>query len=172
MPASDQARHNGSCFCGAVEVETTGEPFAMGYCHCSDCRAWAAAPVNGFALWKLEAVKIKRGEKSLAAYRRTERSHRRYCTKCGGHVMTAHPNEGFMDVYAAILPTLTFKPTNARPLWRDRPSDQRPPTQIQTSSQRVRWFGRGSSRIERNPLYMNTAQHLEPVPREAGFRSC
>jgi hypothetical protein len=24
--------------------------------------------------------------------------------------MTAHPNEDFIDVYAAILPTLTFKP--------------------------------------------------------------
>jgi hypothetical protein len=110
MPAPDQARHNGSCFCGAVEVETTGEPFAMGYCHCSDCRAWAAAPVNGFTLWKLEAVKVKRGKEFLATYRKTERSHRQYCAKCGGHVMTTHPREEFIDVYAAILPTLTFKP--------------------------------------------------------------
>jgi hypothetical protein len=110
MPDSNQARHNGSCFCGAVEVETTGEPFSMGYCHCSDCRAWAATPVNGFTLWKLAAVKVKRGEEFLATYRKTARSHRQYCTKCGGHVMTAHPSEDFIDVYAAILPTLTFKP--------------------------------------------------------------
>jgi hypothetical protein len=110
MSDSNQPTHQGSCFCGAVEIEAVGEPFAMGYCHCSDCRAWAAAPVNGFTLWKLEAVNVKRGERFLATYQKTERSHRQYCTNCGGHVMTAHSKEDFVDVYAAILPTLTFEP--------------------------------------------------------------
>ncbi len=26
--------HTGACFCGAVEIEVTGAPEAMGYCHC------------------------------------------------------------------------------------------------------------------------------------------
>ena len=82
----------------------------MGYCHCNDCRAWAAAPVNGFTLWKCEAEKVKEGASFLATHKKTERSHRQYCTKCGGHVMTDHPGDGLTDVYAAILPTLEFKP--------------------------------------------------------------
>ena len=30
-------KHIGSCFCGIVEVEVTGSPEGMGYCHCSSC---------------------------------------------------------------------------------------------------------------------------------------
>jgi hypothetical protein len=31
-------------------------------------------------------------------------------TKCGGHLMTVHPPFGLVDVYAATIPTLSFKP--------------------------------------------------------------
>ena len=34
----------GKCCCGAVELVVTGEPSAMGYCHCKDCAAWSATP--------------------------------------------------------------------------------------------------------------------------------
>ena len=54
-------KHTGTCFCGAVEVEVTGAPEAMGYCHCSSCRSWSAAPVNAFTLWKPENVKVTKG---------------------------------------------------------------------------------------------------------------
>ena len=43
--------HKGECFCGAVQVEVTGEPEAMGYCHCQSCRSWSGGPVNAFSLW-------------------------------------------------------------------------------------------------------------------------
>ena len=36
----------GSCFCGAVQLEVKGEPTAMLYCHCKDCQAWSAGPIN------------------------------------------------------------------------------------------------------------------------------
>lgn len=103
-------RYEGACFCGAVGVAAEGEPFAMGFCHCRDCRAWSAAPVNAFALWPRDAVRVTRGNERLATHRQTEASHRRFCTRCGGHVMTDHPGAGFTDVYAGILPTLEFRP--------------------------------------------------------------
>lgn len=31
--------HQGDCFCGAVEIEVTGVPEEMGYCHCTSCRS-------------------------------------------------------------------------------------------------------------------------------------
>lgn len=102
--------HTGRCFCGAVEVEVSGAPEAMGYCHCRSCRDWSAGPVNAFTLWKPEAVKVTRGAKHLGSYQKSELSERQFCTKCGGHVMTAHPPIGLVDVYAAILPDLTFEP--------------------------------------------------------------
>ena len=102
--------YQGSCFCGAIQVEATGEPFAMGYCHCDDCRAWSAGPVNGFTLWKRNEVVVKKGGDLLATFKKTEASHRQFCTNCGGHVMTDHPDGDFTDVYSAILPTLSFTP--------------------------------------------------------------
>jgi hypothetical protein len=110
MSESNQTAHKGSCFCRAVEITASGAPFAMGYCHCKDCRAWSAGPVNAFTLWKRDAVKVTQGADSLATYIKTDASHRQYCTKCGGHVMTDHPGADFTDVYAAILPTLAFEP--------------------------------------------------------------
>lgn len=110
MAAADSGEYRGTCFCGAVEIEATGAPFAMGYCHCKDCQAWAAAPVNAFTLWQPDAVKVTKGNEYLSGYNKTENSTRQYCTKCGGHVMTHHPNAEFTDVYAAILPGLAFEP--------------------------------------------------------------
>ncbi len=53
--------HKGQCFCGAVELEATGDPAAMGYCHCRSCRPWSAGPVNAFTLWKPEDVRVTKG---------------------------------------------------------------------------------------------------------------
>ncbi|HEU0202612.1 MAG TPA: hypothetical protein VFR86_19540, partial [Burkholderiaceae bacterium] len=50
--------YHGRCFCGAVEFTVSGEPAAMGYCHCESCRSWSASPVNAFTLWQPDAVRI------------------------------------------------------------------------------------------------------------------
>ncbi|OHV72736.1 GFA family protein [Ensifer sp. LCM 4579] len=102
--------YKGRCFCGAVELETTGEPAAMGYCHCSSCREWSAAPVNAFSLWPMDAVRIVKGRDDVASYQKSENSIRRWCRACGGHVLTEHPKWGLTDVYAAVIPAMEFRP--------------------------------------------------------------
>ena len=102
--------HSGKCFCGAVTFEVSGPPEAMGYCHCQSCRTWSASPVNAFSLWPRDAVRITAGREHVASFQKTAASERRYCRRCGGHLMTWHPQLGLMDVYAAMLPTLAFAP--------------------------------------------------------------
>lgn len=102
--------HEGRCFCGAVAVEVTGAPEAMGYCHCASCRSWSAGPVNAFTLWKPENVRVTKGADKLAQFAKTPASERQWCTVCGGHVMTNHPGFGLVDVYAATIPTVAFQP--------------------------------------------------------------
>jgi len=102
--------HKGECFCGAVKLEVSGQPEAMGYCHCRSCRSWSGGPVNAFSLWKPENVKVSAGAENIATFKKTELSHRQYCKKCGGHLMTNHPPLGMVDVFAATLPTLKFVP--------------------------------------------------------------
>ena len=103
-------RWKGSCFCGAVELTVSGAPAAMGYCHCQSCRHWSAGPVNAFTLWPNQAVEITRGADKLASYHKSDRSLRRWCTSCGGHLMTEHPHWKLIDVYAAVLQGFEFRP--------------------------------------------------------------
>jgi hypothetical protein len=128
--------HSGGCFCGTVQIEVSGEPVAMGYCHCESCRRWSAGPVNAFTLWKPEALKVTRGAGSVGSYNKTALSHRKWCTKCGGHLFTDHPTWGIVDVYAALLPQLRFAPGvhvnyqetvlhihDGKPKFKDMPAD-------------------------------------------------
>ena len=101
--------HRGTCFCGAVEITVSGEPAAMGYCHCESCRSWSAAPVNAFTLWKPEAVRITQGADKIGTFNKTPRSLRKWCTSCGGHLFTEHPGWGLTDVYAATIPAFPYR---------------------------------------------------------------
>ena len=102
--------YKGSCFCGAVEVEVTGDAAAAGYCHCSSCRSWSASPVNKFSLWKPATVRVTKGEEHIGVYNKTPRSYRKFCKICGGHLMTSHPQWDLVDVYTATIPTYPAEP--------------------------------------------------------------
>ena len=103
--------HKGKCFCGAVEIEVTGSPEMMGYCHCESCRSWSAGPVNAFTLWRPETVKVTKGKDQLGMFAKNPSSERQFCKKCGGHVMTEHPRMRLIDVYANLLRGYTHQPT-------------------------------------------------------------
>ena len=105
-----EREYKGRCFCGAVQLHVKGTPAAMGYCHCSSCRQWSAGPVNAFTLWPPSAVTITRGADQLGSFAKTENSIRKWCTACGGHVLTEHPGFGLTDVYAAVLSEFAFEP--------------------------------------------------------------
>jgi hypothetical protein len=102
--------YSGACFCGAVRIRVSGEPKAMGYCHCRSCRSWSGGPVNAFTLWSPDAVEVVAGKEQLATYHKTDMSHRQYCRSCGGHLMTAHPPLNMVDVFSATIPDLAFAP--------------------------------------------------------------
>ena len=101
--------YNGSCFCGTVQFTVTGDPAAMGYCHCESCRSWSAAPVNAFTLWHPGALQVTKGADNIGTYNKTDRSYRKWCRTCGGHLFTEHPGMGLTDIYAASIPTYPYK---------------------------------------------------------------
>lgn len=104
------ATYTGKCFCGAVEIAVTGAPAHQGYCHCGDCRSWSAGPVNGFSLWPADNFSVTKGEEFIGTFAKTENSHRKWCTKCGGHLVNSHPGMGLVDVFSATIPEFDFKP--------------------------------------------------------------
>ena len=102
--------YHGNCFCGAVQFTVTGAPAAMGFCHCGDCRLWSAGPINALTLWEPDAVKISKGADNIRAYNKTDRSIRKWCATCGGHLFTEHPQWNLIDIYAATIPDFPFDP--------------------------------------------------------------
>jgi hypothetical protein len=108
--SEDEKSYEGGCHCGAVKIVVRGEPVGAGYCHCIGCRSWSAGPVNAFTLWSPDAVEVTQGQELIADFHKTERSYREWCTNCGGHLMTRHPEWGLVDVYAATIPTFPFVP--------------------------------------------------------------
>ena len=103
--------YKASCFCGSVEIETSGTPTMMGYCHCKDCASWSASPITAATLWPQESVKVVKGENHISTFNKTEHTYRKFCRKCGGHLMANHPEIALVDVYAAVLKDFTFEPT-------------------------------------------------------------
>ena len=71
--------HKGECFCGMVQIEVSGTPEAMGYCHCRSCRSWSASPVNAFTLWNPNAVQVTAGAEHIGMFQKTAASERKYC---------------------------------------------------------------------------------------------
>jgi hypothetical protein len=53
---------------------------------------------------------VTKGGDHVGHFMKTPKSDRQYCRKCGGHLMTYHPPFGLMDVYAATIPSVPFKP--------------------------------------------------------------
>ena len=107
---NNSGNYRGTCFCGAVEVSVSGEPAAMGYCHCESCRKWSASPMNSFILWPAAAVQVTKGKELIQTYNKTPRSTRAWCKNCGGHLFAEHPHWGLTDVYAATTPDFPYAP--------------------------------------------------------------
>ena len=128
--------YKGSCFCGEVEIEVSGAPAVMGYCHCDDCKSWLAAPMSAFSLWLPENVRVTKGQAKVSTFSKSKEAHRKYCANCGGAVMSDHPGIGLTDVFAILLQGFPFEPAmhvhygkkavsiaDGLPKFRDLPTD-------------------------------------------------
>jgi len=103
--------HKSGCFCGAVQVELSGDPTVQAYCHCGSCRGWLGAPVHAASLWPAANVRVVKGSDKLGLFKKTEASHRQFCTSCGSPVLVGHPGMGLTDIPAGTISGFAFKPT-------------------------------------------------------------
>jgi hypothetical protein len=78
-------RVTGSCLCGDVRFEATGEPHRVGLCHCLDCRKHHGALFFAAAIFSNDAVTVS-GE--TREYR-----GRHFCPRCGSSVFARYGDE-------------------------------------------------------------------------------
>jgi hypothetical protein len=73
--------HTGSCLCGAIEFEVTGELRGPDACHCTQCRRqsghyWASTDVPRSNL-------TIRGADRITWFRSSDKVRRGFCSTCG-----------------------------------------------------------------------------------------
>ncbi|MCK1272489.1 MULTISPECIES: GFA family protein [Bradyrhizobium] len=71
----------GGCHCGAIRYEVNGDMMVHALCHCADCRRHSGAPMVGWVMYSLKAVKVVRGQPKI--YQSSEHGRRHFCADCG-----------------------------------------------------------------------------------------
>ena len=73
----------GTCLCGQVQYEISGEAQAMYYCHCQMCRKASGSTFATNMLMLEKDLVIKSGEKLIKAYQSSPGEKRHFCSECG-----------------------------------------------------------------------------------------
>ena len=77
----------GSCLCGAVAYEVAAPLERIVHCHCRTCRKTHGAAFASVTAVPREEFRWTRGEEALSAYESSPGKLRRFCSRCGSHVM-------------------------------------------------------------------------------------
>lgn len=114
---------NGSCLCGKVKFQISGDPFSLSYCHCSRCRK-AAGVFSAVLIGRVDDLLITQGHDEITKFTSgTDSKFERYfCKECGTSL--GDMASGDMYVVAAsaldddpkIRPTLHIH-TASKPKW-------------------------------------------------------
>ncbi|MHB1512746.1 MAG: GFA family protein [Acidiferrobacter sp.] len=83
----------GSCLCGAVKYEVTGDPQRFYHCHCSRCRKSSGTGHATNILMTQATLAFSHGEPRLKRFKLpgAERFSRQFCTECGSPVARVVP---------------------------------------------------------------------------------
>lgn len=86
---------NGSCLCGAIAYEVDAELGRIVHCHCRTCRKTHGAAFSSVTAVPRPSFRWTRGSELLGAIESSPGKFRRFCSKCGSHLMAervAQPN--------------------------------------------------------------------------------
>jgi hypothetical protein len=97
----------GSCLCGAVAYEVTGEPIFMQNCHCERCRRSRGAAHGTNIFHKMDGFRWTRGSELVSEYKLPEaRFHTvAFCRQCGGALPKVSQERGIAIIPAGTLDT-------------------------------------------------------------------
>lgn len=112
----------GSCLCGAVTYEVTGEPQRFYHCHCTRCRKSSGAGHASNVIVTNASLVFTSGEALLKQFKVPEakRFTRQFCCECGGAAARFVP-----ELDAVVVPAgsvdgdVPIKP-QARIFWESR----------------------------------------------------
>lgn len=77
----------GSCLCGSIVYEASATIGQIVHCHCHTCRKTHGAAFSSVAAVPRSAFRWTHGEAHLGAIESSPGKFRRFCMRCGSHIM-------------------------------------------------------------------------------------
>jgi hypothetical protein len=112
----------GSCLCGKVTFEISGEPSSLSYCHCSRCRK-AAGVFSAVVIGKARDLHLRTGEDVIGRYKDADSKFERcFCKECGTSLGDMSSGEIYVMAASALDDDPKVRPsihihTASKPDW-------------------------------------------------------
>jgi hypothetical protein len=100
-----QSTLNGSCLCGAVRYEVTGEPKRFYHCHCSRCRKATGTGHASNLFLQPGSLRWLSGDEQVREFKVPEalRFGNNFCTTCGSRLPRQAQDQDFVVIPAGSL---------------------------------------------------------------------
>lgn len=112
----------GSCLCGAVQYEVSGDPQRFYHCHCARCRKSSGTGHASNLMLGNARLTFAQGEDQLKRYKVPEakRFTRQFCGNCGSSVARFVPELNAVVIPAGSLDSEPPIQPQARIFWGSR----------------------------------------------------
>lgn len=113
----------GSCLCGSVHYEVTGDAQRFYHCHCGRCRkSTGTGHASNILVTPHTSITWTRGETLLGSYKvpEAERFYSCFCKQCGSPMPRVIPEIDAVLIPAGSLDTPSPLPPQARIFWDSR----------------------------------------------------
>jgi hypothetical protein len=107
----------GSCLCGSVAYEVDAPSGPIVHCHCQTCRKTHGSAFSSVTSVPRERFRFVRGEELLNAFESSPGKFRKFCSRCGSHIVAERTGQSTTLLRLGCLDT----PIEAKPLahiWR------------------------------------------------------
>lgn len=84
---------SGSCLCGGIKYEISGELGDITHCHCTTCRKAHGAAFSSVAAIESTFIKFTSGQELLKSYQSSPGKHRYFCSNCGSQIYAQRENQ-------------------------------------------------------------------------------
>jgi hypothetical protein len=111
----------GSCLCGAIAYEADAELRRIVHCHCQTCRKTHGAAFSSVTAVPRDSFRWTRGTDLLGAFESSPGKFRRFCTRCGSHLMAERVAQPVVLLRLGCLDTSLGSGVTDRPqvhIWR------------------------------------------------------
>ena len=101
----------GSCMCGSVAYEVDAAARPIIHCHCQTCRKAHGTAFSSFSAVPRESFRWTKGEELLSGYESSPGKLRRFCSKCGSHILAERVGKPIVMLRLGCLDTaITDRP--------------------------------------------------------------